>query len=143
MGKKDETKRGNGAATIQEPAEERTQATPEPERAPEEAPQGAPVGETTATEAPAEEPGPEDFEKHDGKRLISDQEADLKTQEAVEERLKKRGHVIATRARLKGGPNAIVMINGKPHQPRARPANSGGGMLLAEVKPRVEASIDP
>lgn len=88
-----------------------------------------------------EEPGPEDFARHTGARLIQDHEHDLALQAEVDDRIRRRGHEIATRLR-KSGPNATVTIGGKEHVARQRPANSGGGMLLAEVGKRVAASLD-
>lgn len=104
----------------------------------EEAPSAS---ETTATEAPADEPGPEDFEKHSGARLIEDQGRDLKIQEETAKRIKARGHVMATRLRRQG-PHATVQINGQDYIARARPEKNGGGMMLAEVTPRVTGSLD-
>lgn len=136
---------GNNGASI---APEQTTPETQPEHAPPPEPQGEGNPENPAQageqEPPAEsqdEPGPEDFARHTGARLIQDHEHDLRIQAEVEDRIRRRGHEIATRLR-KSGPNATVTIGGKEHVARQRPANSGGGMLLAEVGKRVAASLD-
>lgn len=101
-----------------------------------------PAVETTATEAPQDEPGPEDFERHSGGRLTADHADDLALEIAVQKRIAARAHVIATRARAKGGANAVVIIAGKPYAPRQRQAKLGGGMTLVELGQRSEASLD-
>lgn len=149
----------NGSANTAPVSAEQATEAPAPEQAPPE-PQGdgSPENPPTAqegergqrSETVAElaadggllgEPGPEDFARHTGARLIQDHEHDLRLQAEVDDRIRRRGHEIATRLR-KSGPNATVTIGGKEHVARQRPANSGGGMLLAEVGKRVAASLD-
>lgn len=141
MAKKDGQKANNGAASA--PEQTTPEAQPEQASAPE--PQGDGNPENTAPHQEAAqqdgEPGPEDFARHTGARLIQDHEHDLRLQAEVDDRIRRRGHEIATRLR-KSGPNATVTIGGKEHVARQRPANSGGGMLLAEVGKRVAASLD-
>ena len=147
MGKKDEK------------AEKKNGATQQPEAAAEQAPpvempcashdDGGPadtspavtIGETTATEVPQDEPGPEDFERHDGKRLLADHERDLQVLEDVERRIKSRGPVIAARAMKSGARNPIIKIGNRVFTPRKRPEKAGGGIGLAEVGDRSEVSI--
>lgn len=97
---------------------------------------------TPGAEAPQDEPGPEDFERHSGGRLTADHADDLALEVAVQKRIAARAHVIATRARAKGGANAVVIIAGKPYAPRQRQAKLGGGMTLVELGQRSEASLD-
>lgn len=101
-----------------------------------------PLAESSATEAPQGEPGPEDFERHTGARLIADHERDLALVAQTQKRIEKRADVIATRARAKGGANAIVVIGDTPFAPRQRQAKLGGGMMLVELSKRSEPSLD-
>lgn len=141
MGKKNGST--NAAPVSAEQTAEPTAPEAQPEQAPPEA-QGDGSPESPATvqepEPPQGEPGPEDFARHTGARLVSDHEQDLRLQEELADRLKRRGHEIATRLR-KSGPNATVIIGGKEHVARQRPANSGGGMLLAEVGTRTPTAL--
>jgi hypothetical protein len=100
------------------------------------------LAETSATEAPQGEPGPEDFDRHTGARLIADHERDLALVAQAQKRIEKRADVIATRARAKGGANAIVVIGDTPFAPRQRQAKLGGGMMLVELSKRSEPSLD-
>jgi hypothetical protein len=101
-----------------------------------------PLAETSAIEAPQGEPGPEEFERHSGARLIADHERDLALVAQAQKRIEKRADVIATRARAKGGANAIVVIGDTPFAPRQRQAKLGGGMMLVELSKRSEPSLD-
>lgn len=152
MGKRYE-KRGNGAAIIDEhPMDERLQVASEAERAPEEAPVDATADDTAGAaempltaqpgeqEPPQDEPGPEDFERHTGSRLVSDHEADLLLLEQVKKRIDKREEVIGSRLRAKGA-HATIFIGGREYVARQKP-NSGGRMGIAKVGPRVATSLD-
>lgn len=126
------------ATEIQTSASDASQETPADDTT---AANDAPATEQPGEQEPQQgEPGPEDFARHTGARLVADHEHDLRLQEEVTDRLKRRGHEIATRLR-KSGPNATVIIGGKEHVARQRPANSGGGMLLAEVSARTPTAL--
>lgn len=130
---------GNGAATINEqPTEQQIQVAPEAERAPEETQHGAPVGETTGTEAPAEEPGPRDFKRHSGARLVSDHEANLALRRELDDLIEAREEEIGSRLRARGK-HATIRIAGSEYVARQKP---GGKMGIAKVGPRVETSLD-
>jgi hypothetical protein len=101
-----------------------------------------PLAESSATEAPQGEPGPEEFERHSGARLIEDHAADLALQEAVERRIRNRAPVIAQRAIDSGAKNPIVKIGDRLFAPRKRPERGGGGNGLAEIRERTVASFD-
>jgi hypothetical protein len=108
---------------------------------------GAQPGETGALAATSgtdamDEPGPEDFERHSGARLIEDHAADLALEIDVHRRIRNRGPVIAARALKGGGKNPVVKIGSRVFTPRKRPEKSGGGIGLAEVGERSEASLD-
>lgn len=132
--------RANGATQAEQAsAETHLEQTPQPE------PQGdgSPENHATVQEAaqPDVEPGPEDFARHTGSRLIQDHEQDMRLLDDLQRRLEKRAHEIATRTRKKGA-NAVVPIGGKMYQPRAKPGTNGETMILAELKDRFSASID-
>jgi hypothetical protein len=91
---------------------------------------------------PQGEPGPEDFERHSGARLIEDHAADLALEIDVQRRIRNRGPVIAARALKGGGKNPVVKIGSRVFTPRKRPEKAGGGIGLAEVGERSEASLD-
>jgi hypothetical protein len=114
---------GNGASDGAQPAE--------PEA----------LAETSGTDA-LDEPGPEDFERHNGARLIADHAADLALETDVQRRIRNRGPVIAARALKGGGKNPVVKIGSRVFTPRKRPKKAGGGIGLAEVGERSEASLD-
>ena len=141
---KDKAKQNGGAAIAPEHA-----ATPEAwheANSEHDAPDGgldaATVAGLAAMGPSQDEPGPEDFERHGGARLISDHERDLELLADVERRIKNRGPVIAARALKSGGKNPIVKIGGRVFTPRKRPEKAGGGIGLAEVGERSEASLD-
>lgn len=130
----------NGASTAPEqttPEAQPEQATPEPH-------------DDGAAEVPLESatpqggPGPEDFARHPGPRLVSEHAADLALRDEVERRIASRAVVIAERA-MRGrrrGEVPIVKIGTHEFTVRARPAKHGGGHMLAEVGKRAEASLD-
>lgn len=99
-----------------------------------------PIAETSGTDA-LDEPGPEDFERHSGARLIEDHAADLALEEAVKRRLRNRAPVIAQRAIDSGAKNPVVKIGERLFAPRKRPDRDGGGNGLAEIRERTMAAI--
>lgn len=143
-------KKGNGNGAAQQAEQPNVEQQPADDGAVSMAPTGDP-GETLpddtagAAEAPLTsqgEPGPEDFERHSGARLIADHERDLYTLDQVKRRLKGREPVIAARALKSGAKNPIVKIGSRVFTPRKRPEKAGGGIGLAEVGERSEASLD-
>lgn len=127
------------ATEIQTSASDASQETPADDTT---AANDAPATEQPGEQEPQQgEPGPEDFARHTGARLIQDHDQDLHALDALEKRLGKRAHEIAVRTRKKGA-NAIVVIGGRTFQPRAKPGTSGETMILAEVKERFSASLD-
>jgi hypothetical protein len=99
-----------------------------------------PPGETSGTDA-LDEPGPEDFERHSGAKLIEDHAADLALAIDVERRIRNRAPVIAQRAIESGAKNPIVKIGDRLFAPRKRPEKDGGGTGLAEIRERTVAVI--
>lgn len=142
-------KKGNG--TIQQSTQtEQSGEEPQGGAAPESVDK-APAGVAFEPEQPQGEPGPEDFERHAGARLLEDHARDLAESarlaaelKDVDGRIAKRGHVIAVRAEGKGGNgrNPVIRIGGQLFVPKARPAKHGGGMMLVEQVERREASIE-
>lgn len=139
-------------------------AQAEPEHAPEQSQQDdgaaeAPltsVADASATEAPPDPPGvvlggPDDFSNHASPRLLEEQAQDLEEQArlsaslaAVNDRIARRGHVLATRAMGKsiGKRNPVIHIAGRSWVPKARPAKNGGGMMLVELGVRAAVDLD-
>lgn len=139
--KKDKKDKGNGAPQAEQANVEQQLAG---DGSAEVLP-AAQTGDTAATDAPQEPPGivlggPEDFERHSGARLQEDHAADLRLQDEVESRLRKRGDVIAKRLR-KNGVNATVEINGVEYVARQRP-RCPGEMMLSEVPKLVKSTLD-
>lgn len=134
----------NGAATAPEqttPEAQPEQATPEPIEGTTEAPPSEP--------APA---GPADYIAHEGPRLMSEQDADVTEAERlraflapIEERIEKRGAVIAERliakAKADKRPNPTVTFGGIRYQPKMRGAKLGGGYMLTRYTEREETSV--
>lgn len=138
----------NGAATAPEQTTT-TEAQSEHGTAPEPGDGGQGDGSPLAgppTEAAQGEPGPEDFNRHAGPRLLEDQARDLEMFDGARRRIRERGDVIARRtldaAAKRGERNPSVKIGGRVFTPRKRPAKAGGGIGLAEVGERSETSID-
>lgn len=139
----------NGATSA--PEQTTPEAQPEQATAPESN-DGVAAEAHHGGEPPQPEPGPGEYAGHTGPRLMSEQDADVTEAERlrallapIEERIEKRGAVIAERliakAKADRKPNPTVTFGGIRFFPKVRAAKLGGGHALARYNEREETSL--
>lgn len=149
MAKKDGQKANNGAVAA--PDQTTPEAQPEQATAPESN-DGVAAEAHHSGEPTQPEPGPGEYAGHTGPRLMSEQDADVTEAERlrallapIEERIEKRGAVIAERmiakAKADKRPNPTATFGGIRYQPKMRGAKLGGGYMLTRYTEREETSV--